>query len=372
MTISLQALRECVHAGREITSTPSLDVVLRLIVGLATRLTGAAYGTIVVNGPDGALAHFSSADGEARGPNEQQPSNDVLALLLRDANDGAVVRYGGGHGVTGDQESETAGPPFIGVPIRLLDEVLGAFYLVGRRVGSFSERDELLLEHFAQQAALSIGNACLLWQALERAEQLSALSELSSLINSGGGSRDICNAVARAATLVLDAAVARVWVYEPATHVLRVQGVFAGDPRFEPELWRTSSVWDTAAHPGVVFTGRVPRYLDDIVLDRENPDASITGGHQLRAYAGVPIVTGSDAVGVLSVLFTDARSFTREEKELITLLADQAAGAIQNVQLLEETRRRREAEVLVEIARNAAPPWTWTRSSFTWPRPRAS
>jgi GAF domain-containing protein len=69
------------------------------------------------------------------------------------------------------------------------------------------------------------------------------------------------------------------------------------------------------------------------------------------AYAGRPIATARRAFVVLPLVFAEPREFTPEDRDLMALLADSAAIAIEGAQLFEETeQRRRESEILAEIA----------------------
>ena len=102
---------------------------------------------------------------------------------------------------------------------------------------------------------------------------------------------------------------------------------------------------------GPIFESRTPEYLLDIGQDPRWLAQRLATEGGLRSFAGLPLVAGDRAVGVLAILFGEQRIFTPEEKDLMGLLADQAANAIHNVRLFEETtRRRREAEELARVA----------------------
>ncbi|MGD8623736.1 MAG: GAF domain-containing protein [Anaerolineae bacterium] len=79
-------------------------------------------------------------------------------------------------------------------------------------------------------------------------------------------------------------------------------------------------------------------------------------GHRFAAVVGVPVYWGSadaggEFLGVLDVLADAPRTFTPADTELLTLLASQAAIAIQNARLFQaEQQRRLEAEALRQAA----------------------
>jgi signal transduction histidine kinase/DNA-binding response OmpR family regulator len=72
----------------------------------------------------------------------------------------------------------------------------------------------------------------------------------------------------------------------------------------------------------------------------------------------LPLVLKDEAIGVLVVMAREGRAFTAEEMRLAEAVADQAALALENARLnAQAERRRREAEVLAELAQtiNASP-----------------
>lgn len=65
----------------------------------------------------------------------------------------------------------------------------------------------------------------------------------------------------------------------------------------------------------------------------------------------VPLVKGSDVLGIVAIVFDRQRSFTHAEVELARSFAAQASVALDNARLFDEERRsRREAEVLRRVA----------------------
>jgi GAF domain-containing protein len=73
---------------------------------------------------------------------------------------------------------------------------------------------------------------------------------------------------------------------------------------------------------------------------------------RLRGFAGLPLIADDEIVGVLAMFFHERRSFSAEERELMALLADQAAIAIRNARLRQALRTRQaHLEALLEVSR---------------------
>src|SRR5206468_3355569 len=95
-----------------------------------------------------------------------------------------------------------------------------------------------------------------------------------------------------------------------------------------------------------------PRYIADIRNDRRWSTQTRLRDCPLRTLVEIPLMTGSDAVGLLSIFFEDRGPLALEERETLDLVATHAAIAIQNARLFAEAeRRRRAAESLAGVGR---------------------
>src|SRR5712692_8159228 len=241
---------------------------------------------------------------------------------------------------------------FLGVPLKLGDQVLGALSILTRREQGFSAEDVSIATAFAAQAAIALENARLYRQTEARAEKLETLSALTRLMTSAEGSPQVCQAVAQAATTLLGAASTRVAVADPVARVLRTEGGFSLDPQVEQVVTEVPAIPYGQGLTGRIVESRTPDYIPDIgrapqLLNRRL--ATVAG---LRGFAGLPLLADDQIVGVLAIFFAERRSFTSEDRELMALLADQAAIAIRNARLLQAlTTRQTHLETLLDVSR---------------------
>lgn len=250
-----------------------------------------------------------------------------------------------------DRAREERYAAVVAVPLRARGEVMGVLSLGDTAGRVFTEEELGLLGAFADQAALALLNARFYRRAEERAQKFSALARLSRLINSAD-SRRVFQAVAEAATTLLGAKMARVWVDDPRERVLRVQGSFGIDPAFEQDVTEYAELRYGLGMVGKIFESQAPEYVLEVQGDSRWVNQRFAREADLHAFAGVPLLAGGRCLGILAVLFGRRPLFIPEERELIELLADHAAIAIRNARLLEESRQRgREAESLAEVGR---------------------
>src|SRR5260370_23848434 len=131
---------------------------------------------------------------------------------------------------------------FLGVPLKVGDQVLGALSIRTLRAEGFSSEDVSIATAFAAQAAIALENARLYRDAEARADKLKTLSALTRLMTSAEGASEVCQAVARAATTLLGAASTRVSVADPVARVLRTEGGFSLDPEVELIVTEVSKI----------------------------------------------------------------------------------------------------------------------------------
>lgn len=188
-----------------------------------------------------------------------------------------------------------------------------------------------------------------------RAEKLHALTELTRLMTSESQSARLFAEIARAATILLDATAARVWIDDPTRQVLRLQASFAAEGQPDALTAEHVAIPYNAGLIGGIFESRQPAYVEDIAEDPRLLNRRLTTEGGLHGFAGWPLIAAGRVVGVLAVLTRPRRRFTDEEQRLLGLLTAHAAIAIANAAHLEETeRRRRAAESLTKLSRAVA------------------
>jgi PAS domain S-box-containing protein len=189
-------------------------------------------------------------------------------------------------------------------------------------------------------------------QADERAERLTTLSRLTRLMTSATDSAAAFHGIAEAATLLLKAKMAYVWV-DHGAETLREGGSFWAGPELAGRIVRTVPLPRDQSIAGAVLTSRRPEFLEDVQQDPRWRHRALAETGDLHACIALPLIHHDRAVGALIVGFGRRGDFTPEEKNLAGLLADQAAIAIENARLYEDAdRRQREAELLADVVRS--------------------
>jgi signal transduction histidine kinase len=182
-------LRGLLRANALIAGELSLPVVLRQIVAAARDLVGARYAAFGVLGRDGQLEQFVYAgmDEELVGRIGDLPRGQgILGLLIRKPVPLRLADLSGHPAPAGFPPGHPPMTGFLGVPVRIGEEVFGNLYLTERsRGGQFTADDEQLAIALAAAAGAAIANARRFTESEQRRRWLDASAELTPLLLSG-------------------------------------------------------------------------------------------------------------------------------------------------------------------------------------------
>jgi len=238
----------------------------------------------------------------------------------------------------------------IALPILHGDTLIAVLALVGK--ARFPVRHREMLELFAAQAAVAIVNARLYADSNARREAAEALAEVGRLLSQTLDPVIVARRITEHVCRLLDARSAAVYRPEHDTGMLVVDTVFETDRPFvwQPRLDRGTGV------AGLALATRAACATPDVVADPRltyTPETRAElAARTHRAMLAVPLLVTGRALGALIVGDQTGRRFTADEIARAEAFADQAALALENARLYADAEgRRREAEVLAEVAR---------------------
>src|SRR6185436_11579636 len=199
----LAALLDSVMA---ISAGLELSEVLDRIVKVACELLGARYGALGVLGSDG--KHLAEFITQGITPQEREDigglprGHGVLGLLIRDPRPRRSQDIADDPDAFGFPPNHPSMRSFIGVPIRVRDQVFGNLYLAEKQDQvEFSEEDEAILVALATAAGIAIDNARRYEQSRRRRRWAETSAEMTQFLLEG---REEASALAVVASRVLD------------------------------------------------------------------------------------------------------------------------------------------------------------------------
>jgi signal transduction histidine kinase len=193
------ALLEAVVA---VGSHLELEVVLRQIVEAAVELVSARYGALGVVGDGGRLVEFVPVgldESEIARIHHWPEGRGLLGKLITDPHPLRLHDISADPGSSGFPEGHPPMRTFLGVPVRIRDEVYGNLYLTEKQGGDFDEEDEALVQALAAAAGVAIENARLYAEARRQQQWLRANAEVTRRLLSGDEPRDVLELVTQQA-----------------------------------------------------------------------------------------------------------------------------------------------------------------------------
>jgi signal transduction histidine kinase len=165
-------------ATQSIVGNLDLPVVLRRIVEVACALVNARYGALGVIAPGGReLEQFIhvGVDADTAAQIGHLPTGKgLLGALIDDPRPVRLVHLSDDVRSVGFPEHHPPMAGFLGVPIRVRDEVFGNLYLTEPASGAFSADDEEVVLALAATAGVAIDNARLFAEGVRRQRALEA------------------------------------------------------------------------------------------------------------------------------------------------------------------------------------------------------
>ncbi len=182
-------MRGLLEAVVAIGSGLDLESTLRRIVEAAVGLVDATYGALAVIGDDRRLAEFipvGLSQDEIGRIHHWPEGRGLLGLLIDDPRPLRLADIAAHPGSSGFPDGHPPMRSFLGVPVRIRDEVFGNLYLTGKRGGGeFTEDDEAVLVALGAAAAVAVENARLYDAARRQQRWIQASAEVTTRLLSG-------------------------------------------------------------------------------------------------------------------------------------------------------------------------------------------
>jgi signal transduction histidine kinase len=342
-------LRGLLRANQMIISDLGLAVVLRRIVDAARELVGARYAALGVIAADGHLAeflHVGMADERVARIGHLPQGRGLLGALIDDPAPIRLDRLGTDQRSSGFPAEHPPMNSFLGVPIRVRDEVFGNLYLTESTKGEFSAEDEQLVTALAASAGVAIENARLYEAARARQDWLRASAAITRQLLSGEVNQALypleliaqsCREIGRAdlVTVVL-----------PTTDVTAPGATNGAELRVEVAVG-VSGAPELTGRPIPIegsLSGRV--FTTGLPLRVSSPDewegltSAVFAGSNVGPVLVVPLQGSKRMHGVLTAARQrGATAFSAEDLDMAAGFANQASVAIELAEARAEQQR---------------------------------
>ncbi|MGH7268172.1 MAG: GAF domain-containing protein, partial [Candidatus Rokuibacteriota bacterium] len=332
-----QELAALLRAARTVMAGLDLDTTLQRIVEEAARIAGTPHVKLLL---------VEAAAGELRvGAIAGSPVPPDFRVPMGTSYSGTVASTGRPLYVADTQndpdnllaarDREQGIRTYLGLPVRFGDEVLGVLTFNTTQPYEYGGGELAYLASFADQVALAVRNARLLQEARVRQARLEALLEISRELSRIQSVEPLLDRIAEACGQLLGTESVGFRLLEGDELVVSGAAGNARETMVTPRLTVGRSLSGLVAQTGeplvVADLDHDPRVLP------EHRAAVAKAGH--RAWLGVPVKAGDRILGVLSVRTPRPAGFSTEDVRLAGAFASQAATALENARLYQQSQR---------------------------------
>ncbi|RZN12285.1 histidine kinase [Bradyrhizobium genosp. SA-3] len=239
----------------------------------------------------------------------------------------------------------------LSVPLLREGDSIGAIALRRTEISPFNAKQIALLQTFADQAVIAIGNVRLFEQVQERTrelteslEQQTATAEVLATISASAGELEpVFNKMLENATRICGARFGTMNLYEEGG--FRTVALYNAPQAYVEARLYQSIRPHPASGLGTVEKTHQTVHIEDI---RSQPPY-IEGNPNVRALANlagartlviVPMLREDELIGTITIFRQEVKLFTAKQIELVSNFASQAVIAIENARLLNELRKR--------------------------------
>jgi sigma-B regulation protein RsbU (phosphoserine phosphatase) len=324
-----ELLATLVELGREVTSVLNLNELLEKIPQLISRLTSFTVFSVylldeahndlriayAVGYPEEVVRSFRLEVGQGvvgTAVAEQR------AILVGDVS--AEPRW---MGVVENIQSALA------VPLRHQGKVIGALNLLSDRQNAFTDRDEVILRQFAVPVAQAIVNARLFESEYEYSRTLETMAEIGREMSAILDLDELLTRLAHLVKRLIDYRTFGIALWDDEQELLEMKiAISYGDAyALTPVKLGKGLMGYAALHKEAV-----------LVPDVSKDSRYINAVSDVRSELVIPLLSKDKTIGVFDLESPELDAFSKKHVELLTLLASQAAVAIENARLYESIR----------------------------------
>jgi len=248
----------------------------------------------------------------------------------------------------GEQPLDRASMRVLVLPLRARGRTLGTLSAYTHHPEAFHARQVELLTTFANQAAISLDNARLYGELHSRLEEMVGLQRLGTLLLEEHDFDRVLQSICQQLQRLTDAGGVGLALLEEDPRFLEMRTVVGPSA----DVLRGARIPTEGSFAAEALRTNRSQRSDDAQNDPRGYKKSLILGNT-RTILSVPMKTRQRTVGVLSVYNKEGEGgFTERDAELATFFANQAAAAIENARLYEQTREYAVVEERNRLARD--------------------
>jgi signal transduction histidine kinase len=323
-------LRRLYQISNIIHSTLDPEKALKLILSEAIRLTHASSGSVALINPTNGFLEIQAAHGLPPGAAETRlrVGQGITGWVAREGQPARV------NDVTKDPRYVMLQPAVrseLAVPLEVQGEVRGVLNMDSDRLEAFTASDQESLEALAVQAARVIHNTWLYEQLRLKARLFESLVSVGQTINSTLNLDEALKVITSEAAQLMGVKMCSLLLLDESGEWLDVRASFGAGTAYlrKPRL----SVEESLV--GVVVRRKKPIQVENVQTSSRYQNVEVARQEGLVSLLSVPLVFGGQVIGAMNVYTGAFHSFSNEEIQILSALAELSALAIEKARLYE-------------------------------------
>jgi signal transduction histidine kinase/DNA-binding response OmpR family regulator len=353
--------------GKEITASLDLNTILFKLYERVNQIVDASIFGVGLNRPEKHLIEYSLAieNGKRYAPYTRS-TNDKSQfavwcidhrqpILLNDVEN-EFSRYIPVYHHTGGvlEDGSAAQPPasMIYLPLIAQERVLGVLTIQSFKKNAYTEQHLSLLENLAAYTTIALDNANA-YQVIaeqehsvrERAAELVTINRITQALATQLDKDGLIQLVGDQVRDLFRAPIAYVALLDRSTMMLHFPYAFGEDAPSRP--------YGQGLTSQIIRTGQPLLINEDMAGNQAKLGVALIG-KLTASYIGVPIPSGGQMVGVISVQSTDQEGrFTEADQRLLSTIASAVGVALHNARLFEEASQARAVAEEADAAKSS-------------------
>ncbi|VAX35270.1 hypothetical protein MNBD_UNCLBAC01-1728 [hydrothermal vent metagenome] len=228
---------------------------------------------------------------------------------------------------------------FLSIPIVRGDKAIGVVNVQHKKTHEYSKGTMNLISLIAKQISGAIVNARLYEETKQKALQFDSLVKVSESITSEKYLDEILDLIAVVTAEMLHSKICSIRLLDKKGKELIIKGTqsLSQEYKNKPNLKVAGSLM------GEVIKRREPLAVYDVQKEKKYNFRELAIQENLTSMLAVPMIIKDKAIGIINVYTKEPHEFSNEEINVLQMVANQSAVAIEHTQWMEAALKAKEA-----------------------------
>ncbi|MDD5687428.1 MAG: GAF domain-containing protein [Elusimicrobia bacterium] len=238
---------------------------------------------------------------------------------------------------------------FLSVPIISRNVIIGVINVQHKRSHTHSSNEIALLSTVAQQVGFAIENARLYEETKKITVQIETLAEVSKAIVSNRYLKEILHLVVTMTAEMMNSKICSIMLLDEKKQELTIE---ATQSNIE-EYIKKAPLKVSESISGKAVREKKPITVLDVTKEPGYKYQQLAKKEGICSMLVLPMMVKEKAIGVINIYTAVEHRFTEDEIKILQSVANQAAVAIENTKLMEETLAAKEALEIRKLVERA-------------------